>query len=341
MLTIDVHGHLYDERYLQELADILASPRSDLERASARILARTLTIPASWDIDDRVDVMDRLRLDAQVLSVSIPFTYDGDATTRLRMARISNDRLALAAHQYPGRFFALATLPLPDVDASLRELDRCFDDLEMVGVMFGSNVNGMRLDNPVFAPIFDELDRRGTVVFLHPNLPVCSGADVVDMNISSTLAYIFDTGVTVYRMIFSGMLERYSRLKVVVPHLGGMLPYLSGRLEESYRSGRAGNALSKPPGEYLRDLYYDTLINHQPALRLATDQFGADHLMLGSDYPLGSGSLEDAVAFVREADLTESERELVLGANAMRLLNLPVTAPAALSSPIAAATGDY
>jgi aminocarboxymuconate-semialdehyde decarboxylase len=335
MLTIDVHGHLYDERYLRELGQILASPRSDLERASARILARSLTIPASWDVDERVEMMDRLGLDAQVLSVSIPFTYDGDATTRQRLARLSNDRLAQAAQEHPLRFFALATLPLPDVEESLTELERCLNEMQMVGVMFGSNVNGVRLDNPLLAPIFDELDRRGSAVFLHPNVPVCSGPDVAEMNISSTLAYIFDTGVTVYRMIFSGMLERYHRLKVVVPHLGGMLPYLSGRLEESYRSGRAGNALSKPPGEYLRDLYYDTLINHQPALRLATDQFGADHLMLGSDYPLGSGSLEDAVGFVRAADLTESERELVLGANAVSLLNLPVKPPSILTAPAA------
>src|SRR5262249_47005694 len=145
---------------------------------------------------------------------------------------------------------------------------------------------------------FDELDRRGTSVFLHPNVPVCSGPDVAEMNIRSTLAYIFDTGVTVYRMIFSGMLERYRQMKIVVPHLGGMLPYLTGRLEESYRSGRAGSALSKPPAEYMNELCYDTLISHPLSLRMAKEQFGADHLMLGSDYPLGSGSLEDAVGFV-------------------------------------------
>jgi predicted TIM-barrel fold metal-dependent hydrolase len=255
-----------------------------------------------------------------VLSVSIPFSYDGDAGTRLRLARLSNDRLANAVHEHPNRFFALATLPLPEVETSLAELRRCLDELDMVGVMFGSNVNGMRLDNPMLAPIFDELDDRASTVFLHPNVPVCSSPDVADLNVSSTLAYIFDTGVTVYRMIFSGMLDRYRHLKVVVPHLGGMLPYLTGRLEESYGSGRAGNALRKPPTEYLQDLYYDTLISHQLSLRMAKEQFGAEHLMLGSDYPLGGGSLEHAVRLVREADMTDVERELVLGGNAVRVL---------------------
>jgi predicted TIM-barrel fold metal-dependent hydrolase len=238
------------------------------------------------DVDERVDLMDRLGLDAQVLAVSIPFTYDGDATTRLRLARLSNDPLAQAAQDHPRRFFALATLPL-HVEDSLTELERCFDDLGMIGVMLGSTVNGMRLENPVLAPIFDELDRRGTSVFLHPNVPVCSGPDVAELNISSTLAYIFDTSVTVYRMIFSGMLDRYRQLKVVVPHLGGILPYLSGRLEESYRSGRAGNALSKPPGEYLSELYYDTLINHQLSLRMAREQFGTRPLDARQRLPAG------------------------------------------------------
>ena len=190
----------------------------------------------------------------------------------------------------------------------------------MVGVAFGSHVNGKRLDDPALSPIFDELDRRGTVVFLHPNIPVCMGPDIVDMNIGPSLAYLFDTGVTIYRMIFSGMLERYRRLKVIVPHLGGMLPYLTGRLEEVYGAGRAGKDLPKPPGEYLRELYFDTLINHQPSLRLAKDQFGADHLMLDSDYPPGMLPLEQSLRFLEEADLSEAERHQILGANATRVL---------------------
>jgi aminocarboxymuconate-semialdehyde decarboxylase len=149
------------------------------------------------------------------------------------------------------------------------------------------------------------------------------GPDIANMNIGPSLAYIFDTGVTVYRMIFSGMLERYRGLKVIVPHLGGMLPYLSGRLEEVYRAGRAGKGLPKPPGEYLRELNFDTLINHQPSFRLAKDQFGADHLMLGSDYPLGMSPLEQSLRFLEEADLSETERQQVLGGNAARVLGLP------------------
>jgi aminocarboxymuconate-semialdehyde decarboxylase len=268
--------------------------------------------------------MERIGVDYQVLSLSMPMSYDGDAATRLRLARLTNDRFARAVQDHPRHFFAVATLPLPDVDASLVELERCLDELGMVGVGIGSNIRGRRLDDPELTPVFEELDLRGTTLLLHPNIPVCSGPDIAELNLGPSLAYIFDTGITVYRMILSGMLDRFRRLKVVVPHLGGMLPYLTGRIEEGYRAGRAGAGLERPPAAYLADLYYDTLIGHQPSLQLAKRQFGAERLMLGSDFPLGSSPLEDAVQFVLDADLTDPEREQVLGATAVRVLGLPV-----------------
>lgn len=321
MPKIDVHAHLYDEHYLDELSRLLASPQTGVEEASAKQYTRTMTTPANWDVDERVGLMERIGLDYQVLSLSIPMSYDGDAETRLRLARISNDRFATAVQNHPKHFFAFATLPLPDVDASLKELERCLGELHMVGVCLGSNIQGRRLDDPGFEPLFEEMNRRGTPLFLHPNIPVCSGPDTVDFNISAGLAYIYDTGVTVYRMIMSGMLERFRRLSVIVPHLGGMLPYLTGRLDGGMR--RVG-PMAKPPSEYMKELYYDTVSQHPPALRMAKEQFGADHLMLGSDYPLGSSPLEESVRFIADADLTPVERDLVLGGNAARVLKLPV-----------------
>ena len=321
MPTIDVHAHLYDERYLEELGRLLANPQTEVEKASAKQYARTMATPANWDVDERVGLMERIGLDYQVLSLSIPMSYDGDAPTRLRLAQLTNDRFAEAVRKHPKHFFAFASLPLPDIDASLKELERCQDELHTVGVGFGSNIRGMRLDDPHLAPIFEEMDRRGLTAFLHPNIPVCSGPDVDGFNIMAGLAYIFDTGITVYRMIFSGMLDRYPRLKIIVPHLGGMLPYLTGRIDGGQRRVAA---MPRPPSEYMNELYYDTVSQHPPALRLAKEQFGAEHLMLGSDYPLGSTPLEDSVRFVSDAGFSPSERDLVLGGNAARVLGLRV-----------------
>jgi len=323
MLKIDVHAHLYDRRYVAELDRILDGDQSPVARATAKLNDRVKSDPNQFSVDGRLDLMQRIGLDYQVLSLSIPMSYEGDAATRLRLAQISNDQFAETVQRYPGHFFAFASLPLPDIDASLKELVRCLDELHMVGVCFGSNVKGMRLDDDRLAPIFEEIDRCGQTVFLHPAIPVCSGPDVEPYNLGSALAYIFDTGVTVHRMIFSGMLERYRRLKVIVPHLGGMLPFLTERIQGGYRSNPACQGIPRPPLDYLKELYYDTVSFHQPALRVAVEMFGPDHLMLGSDYPLGSGSLEAAVKFIAESNLSESEQEKVCAANAMRVLDLP------------------
>ncbi len=120
MTTIDVHAHLYDRGYLSELTGLLSDPRTDAERASAALLARIKADPRCCEVIERVELMQRIGLDYQVLSLSIPFSYDGDKAARARLARVSNDCVADAVRDYPKRFVALATLPLPEVDASLR-----------------------------------------------------------------------------------------------------------------------------------------------------------------------------------------------------------------------------
>ena len=315
---------MYHRTYLEELESILRDSHSAIDAATMTLGGRVSRDPAMFRPDDRLEIMDRIGLDCQVLSLSIPFTYAGEPAARLKLAQTSNDHFADVIARYPGRFLGFATLPLPDVDASLKELARCLDELHFVGVVFGSNIRGqMRLDDPQLAPIFEEMDRRGTVAFLHPNTPICSGPDLAEYNLNSGLGYFFDTGITVYRMIFSGLLERHRRLKVILPHLGGMLPVMLGRIEGNYQRHPACQAIPKPPGEYMKELYYDTVSGHPPALRLCAEMFGADHLLLGSDYPLGAGTLDESYRFVADAGFNAAEREQMLGGNAARVLGLP------------------
>jgi predicted TIM-barrel fold metal-dependent hydrolase len=322
--TIDVHAHLYDRRYVAELDRLFEHAQTPLDRANKAQKDRFKGNSAAFAVEERVELMERAGLDYQVLSLSIPMSYEGDAPTRLRCAQISNDQFADTVARFPNRFLAFASLPLPDVQASLKELARCIDELRMVGVCLGSNIKGMRLDDAALTPIFDEIDRRGLTVFLHPAMPVCTGPDVEPYNANSALAYIFDTGVTVYRMIFSGMLERYRRLNVIVPHMGGMLPFMTGRIQGGYLAYPERRTIPRPPLEYLRELYYDTVIFHHPSLKLAHEMFGAERILLGSDYPLGSGSLEEAVTFVAESGFSQADREKMLGANAARVLGLAI-----------------
>ncbi|MHB8619147.1 MAG: amidohydrolase family protein [Chloroflexota bacterium] len=322
-LKIDIHAHLYPEEYLRRVEALFAHPKTPEARAT-RILIDTKIRkdPAMWTVDHRLELMEKLGVDYQVLSLSIPQAYEGDAGTRRDLARLANDFFAEQVERHPNRFLAFASLPLPDIEGSLRELARCVDGLGMVGVCLGSHVNGRRYDDPLFTPLFDEIDRRGLPVFLHPMIAECS-ANLEDYNLNATLGFIMDTGMTVLRMVFGGMFEKYRRFKLVVPHLGGMLPYLFGRIEGAYRSHPACKAIPRSPIEYMKEFYYDLVSYHVPSIHMATDLFGADHLLLGSDYPFGLGDVHMAIQSIYDAGFSEADQAKIFGENARKLLGRP------------------
>ena len=324
-MKIDVHAHLFPERYIAELDRVLADPQTAEEKATKSLLDNKVKKdPAMWTVDERLRLMERLEVDYQVLSLSLPQAYEGDRETRKSLAQMSNDLFAAEVGAHPDHFLAFGSVPLPNVDDALEELARCMDQLHLAGLLIGSNVNGLRLDDPLLAPLFEEIDRRGLTVLLHPMTPSCAEM-VVDYNMASTLGFIFDTGVTVYRMIFSGMFEKYRRMQLIVPHLGGMLPYLIGRVEGAYRSHPACKGIPRPPTEYMKELYYDLVSYHVPSIHLAAQVFGTDHLLLGSDYPFGLSDLEMAVQSVQDAGFSAADQELIYSGNAKRLLGLPNT----------------
>jgi predicted TIM-barrel fold metal-dependent hydrolase len=317
-LKVDVHAHLYSREYLAELDRILENPQTPRDRAThATLQGKIKRDSAMWNAGERIGFLDEVGCDYQILSLSVPQAYEGSQADRQRLARISNDDFAQTVQAHPKRFLAFGSLPLPYVDDSLKELERCLDQLHMVGVCLGTNVNGDWLDDERLRPIFDELDRRATVIFLHPLTAACVQG-VSDFNMSADLSYIYDTAASVYRMMFSGMFERYRRMKVIVPHLGGMLPALIGRFDKSHSVNPACKGLPRPPHEYLKELYYDVVSYWVPALHMAATSFGTDHLLLGSDYPFAIGDLRAAIQSVEEAFAPE-DQDKIFGENAKRL----------------------
>ncbi len=301
---------------------VFADPKTPEEKATKTLLdTKVKRNPAMWTVDERLQLMDTLDVDYQILSLSLPQSYEGDRDTRRSMAQMSNDLFAEEVKAHPGQFLAFASVPLPNMNDALDELARGIDRLGMVGVALGSNVNGIRLDDPVLTPLFEEIDRRALTVFMHPMTPTCADM-VVDFNLVATLGFIFDMGVTIHRMIFSGMFEKYRRMRVIVPHLGGMLPYLIGRLEGAYRSHPACKNIPRSPTEYLKELYYDLVSYHVPSIHLAAEVFGTDHLMLGSDYPFGLSDLEMAVQSVKDAGFSAEDQEKIYSGNAINLMGL-------------------
>ncbi len=324
-MRVDVHTHAQPPEYLETLQ---ASGRYEIvPDAAGRLVVRErgsrfLTItPQMHDPARRVEEMDADGIDVQILSVTTPQVYflEGDAAVAL--AARCNDYLAGLVRRYPRRFRALASVPLTaGGEAAARELERCLDDLGMVGALLGASVDGRPLDDPAFLPFFEAADARGATILIHPMVPV--GVEAMgDYALAPLVGFMFDTTLAVARLIFSGYLDRFPQIRYVVGHLGGAVPYLAGRLDIGYRSYPDCQRIERPPSEYLRRLYLDTVSFHPPALRCALETVGAERIVFGSDYPHVIGDVAGAVAAI-EASVPPEARSAVLGATAAGLFGL-------------------
>lgn len=322
---IDVHCHYFGEELLEAIDDVLVSevgPEASIEQFYESDDLGLSTEGA----DARVEKMDEWGLDASVLSFPAPDAFiDEEYLSRpsvfTRVSETINDHLAEASERHPDRLYGFASIPLVAPEAAADELDRAMDDLGLQGVALDSNVFGKPLSDPEFRPFFERADQRGATIFVHPNNP--AGADRMDDYYGeSMIGFPFDTTLMASKLIFSGFMDRYPNLDVVLSHLGGALPYLQRRLEFLHDPDDPEfDDLEKHPPEYLGDFWYDTAMTYPEAMELALGQVG-DRLLFGSDYPFGP---ENAVATtdeqVRSLDVGEDRREKIFERNATALLD--------------------
>jgi len=241
--------------------------------------------------------------------------------TAARLAGLVNDCFAAIAQAKPGRFTALATLPLNDPATSAKELRRTITELGFRGAMLFSNVNGAGLNEPQFQPLYETADELGAVLYIHPTHPVGVEA-MTDFWLMPLVGFLMDTTLAAAKIVFSGIPERFPRIRWALGHLGGAIPYLAERLDRGFEAFAECRAhIPRPPSHYLKQFYYDT-VNFDPrALSLAIDFAGVDHLLAGSDYPHQIGSIPKMLASIRALDLCEREKAAILGGNAARLLD--------------------
>ena len=228
--------------------------------------------------------MDRYAIDAAVISPGPPGAFLGDQGRANALARTVNEELAEIARAAPARFAALATLPLPDVDAALAELAHALDELGMDGVWLLSQVAGTYLGAPEWEPLYAELDRRGAYVFVHPALPPFPPP--LDHPVW-LYEFPFDTTRAIAHLIYGGTFERHPRIRFQFAHLGGTAPFLAHRIA-SLAEREPERATEAPAGalEYLRRQWYDTgLSNHASAVRSALEVTTPDRIVFGTDWP--------------------------------------------------------
>jgi predicted TIM-barrel fold metal-dependent hydrolase len=275
-------------------------------------------------LDERIGLLDEVGIDLQVLSVVSPGPYLPRAADATEAARLANDIYADICRRYQGRFAAFGTLPLPHVEAALAEIKRGLDTLGMLGITVGCSVAGRSLDDPAFEPVFAELDRREAVLFLHP-VGAGAGPGTANYGLTWMVGAPFEDTVAALRLVLSGLTTRYPRLRVSVPHLGGTLPFLLQRLDDAADRQRATGEplrIAAPPSTLVRRFWFDTVNSHPAALRCACASFGADRLLLGTDFPYLAGPKFRRCVTYMEAGLPAADTAAVLGENARALLRL-------------------
>lgn len=304
MARIDAHAHILPPDY-----------RAELERRSLLPFPLPPWSPAMLD-----DLMARHAIDAAVIGLSPPGVFFGDQGLADELARLVNERTAAHVRAAPERFAGLAFLPLPNVDRALAELAHALDELGLEGVTLLSNVAGTYLGDPAWDPLFDELDRRGAYVFLHPT--VAPGGPPLPWHPVWLYEFPFDTTRALTNLIYSGTLERCPNIRLQASHLGGTAPFLAHRLA-SLEAREPEQAARAPAGalEYLRRLWYDTgLSNHDLPVRPTIDVAGADRVVFGTDWPYAA--LPDAGDPAPDlgAGLDDGARERIDAANAAALV---------------------
>jgi len=325
-LKFDLHTHFYTHDYFDRIRDLPSEFSFDKSPTGQTIItfrgARFFGVtPAMTDVAKRIEDMDRVGIDVEVVSLSTPNVFFTDAKHQPDVARMINDAYASLISSHPTRFKGFASIPLDAPDEALKELHRAIDELELNGVVLLSNIGGKPLTSPEYRPFFEEANRMGLCIFLHPMIPLNS-EPFREYVLGPIVGFPFDTTLAVARMCYSGMFEEFTNIRWIIGHLGGAVPYLMERMDNGFRDfAECREKIDKLPSVYLKQLYYDTVSFSPYTLKMVRDMVGADHMVMGSDYPHLLGSIDRAVSSIEGLQVTEQEKEQIFSANALSILN--------------------
>lgn len=331
-MKIDIFNHILPRRFYAEFLK-LAPGLKDMGK-------RSRNIPVMSDLDARFRLMDEFGEYRQVLSLaSPPIETFADPETSPDLANMANDGMAELVNRYPERFpgFA-AALPMNNPRGAEKELERAVTQLGALGVQLYSNAAGKPLDAPEFQPLFDELARRDRAIWLHParagNFPDYLTEERSKYEIWWTFGWPYETSVAMARMVFSGLFDRHPNLKIIVHHMGAMIPYFEGRVgygwdqlglrtsDEDY--GALLRSMKKRPLDYFKMFYADTaLFGALPATRCGLEFFGIDRVLFASDTPFEPTPglyIRETIRVIEALGLSVEDKERIYRTNAERLL---------------------
>jgi predicted TIM-barrel fold metal-dependent hydrolase len=330
-LKIDAYSHIVPAKYKEALYKV--APK-DCDRKVSRV-------PALYDVERRFRIMDKYEEVVQVLTLAWPAVEEiADSEKAVDLARLANDEMAELVFRYPDRFVAaIACLPMNNIDAALKEVDRAINDLRFRGVQVYTPINDKPLDALEFMPLYEKMSQYNLPILIHPmrspDYPDYRTEAASKYGIYSIFAWPYETTIAMTRLVFSGVLERYSNLKMVTHHCGGMVPYFEQRIKVfhdlfemlgyKYKLG-----LTKAPIDYFKMFYSDTAIQgNTPALMCAYAFCGPDHLLFGADMPLGDSQLGYrnyglTISAIKQMNISDVEKTKIFEENARKLFQLPI-----------------
>lgn len=326
-MIIDVHAHAIPPAFLTYLRTRNADIGFDLEdtpRGPKATFGTRTTAPMRADLGDlgaRIESMDAAGVDVQVMAGWIDLTgYEIAADRAAEYSRAHNDALAEHAAEAADRFWPIGTVPLQAPPAAAQELARIMSD-GFRGIEIATTVQGRALDQAGLDPVWEAASDLGAFVLLHPMTPL-TGVDLDRLFMSNAVGRPAETSITIAGLILSGVLERFPDLRLCAVHGGGFTPFQIGRLDRAFHAKPdvAGAHISRPPSTYLRQMYVDTIVHDPAVLRFVIDSLGADHVLLGTDYPFEMGDLDPLAILRAVPGLEPREVAAIAGGNADRLM---------------------
>jgi aminocarboxymuconate-semialdehyde decarboxylase len=335
MAIVDSHFHWWPRSVFEALCKREGYPRAAPNGKGGYLYWRRPGEPprfnadADWfDLDAQLAHMDRVGKDISAVSslgpLSIHFS-DLPAEEGREAALHWNEEMAWAQRKYPGRVWGTAAVPLIDTRIAVDVLDHAIARHGLVAANLPSSIgDDARIDAERLEPFYDRVTRLGVPLYLHPTDAVFPHVlEGYDGALHLTIGRVIEVSVAASRLILSGIMERFSSLKIIMSHTGGFLPYQAGRLDKNSKKAK----LPQPASAYIRRMYTDTVSPHIPGIKFAIEFYGADHVMYGSDYPCWNPAT--ALQLLEQIGLSAEDREKVMNGNARRVLRLQTPVPAA------------
>lgn len=325
-MIIDVHNHFYPEEYIKAIEKGPSFYKVTYDKDNNPVIHSpgdyNVAVPGHRSMEVRLEMMEKEGIDKNVFSFTCPGTVVETPERSVELSKMVNDAFAKIKAKYPDRLVPYATLPLNDPAASVKELERAMNVLGFPGVMVYSNVSYVALSDLCYEPLWKKANELNAVIHIHPTYP--QGVEAMEtFMLMPLIGFLMDTTLAAAKLVFAGVPERYPNIRWVLGHLGGAIPYLAERLDRGYEAFEDNRKhITRPPSEYLKKFYYDTVNFDKDSLQLAVAFAGPGQILAGSDYPHMIGSVPKMKSSLQSLSISPADRERILGENSRELMGL-------------------